>query len=636
MSISKKPKPTSYQYGRECQLEQANKYRNRHNNHWKFRIDLAHSLVNKYSLPGLRKKQIGDILIVDVGCSIGTFAIEFAKLGYRSYGVDFDAEALEIAEQLCDEENVSAEFVQADISDWEQDFPPIDIAICFDIFEHLHDDELGSFLQSIRKQLSEEGSLVFHTFPTQYDYIFFGGSYLRYLRLPLIPFRNLSTTRFNRIVKACASLIDIAYLVKKGSTYKEAIKSAGHCNPTTKERLKDILERSGYDIVYMESSQLYPFQESVQKQFSNQPISHRNLYGVAIPRAKQKSAIVLGQDKATRSRNSVEKNGKPKVSVIMSVYNGEKYLREAIESILNQTFTDFEFIIVIDPSIDNSLEIIQSYDDERIKIINNEKNIGLTKSLNKALKIAKGEYIARQDADDISLPNRFEEQITYLERYLEVALLGTSAYKIDENGKIIEKFTALAKPTIKDLFKSNQFYHGSVMLRKGIINELGDYNELITYPQDYELWLRIAKHYKVANLTQLLYKWRFHGENMGFTNIEQSTIEHILVLKIARNDLDDGVLKAVNDDGIKSLYPHLNKEESVFFYKAMAGIHVRNNNLKLAREEYKKIFVLNPFDITNDINVVRSYFGKGVMTKSSKIYGSFMNFLQYLKNHWSR
>ena len=632
MTDSKKPKPTSHPYGKEYQLEQANKYRNRHNSHWKFRIDLAHTLVNKYSLPRLRKKQIGDIIVVDVGCSIGTFAIEFAKLGYRSYGVDFDAEALEIAKQLCAEENVSAEFVQADISDWKQDFPPIDIAICFDIFEHLHDDELGSFLQSIRKQLSEEGSLVFHTFPTQYDYIFFGGSYLRYLRLPLIPFRNLSTTRFNRIVKACASLIDIAYLVKKGSTYKEAIKSAGHCNPTTKERLKDILERSGYDIVYMESSQLYPFQESVQKQFSNQPISHRNLYGVAIPRAKQKSAIVVEQDKVIRCHNSIEKTIKPKVSVIMSVYNGEKYLREAIESILNQTFTDFEFIIVDDGSIDNSLEMIKSYDDERIKIINNEENIGLTKSLNKALKVARGEYIARQDADDISLPNRFEEQIKYFEECPEVVLLGTDIYIINETGKTVGKRIVLTKPSIKDLLKNNQFNHGSVMFKKEVINQLGGYNELIRYSQDYELWLRIAKSHEVRNLTQSLYKLRSHDENIRLTNWEESTLYHLLVLRSVRGELDEELLKAVNDDGIKSLYAHLNKEERVFFYKVMAGIHVRNNNLKLAREEYKKVFVLNPFDVTNDINIICSYLGKGVMAKTSKIYATFRNLLQYLKN----
>ena len=123
----------------------------------------------------------------------------------------------------------------------------------------------------------------------------------------------------------------------------------------------------------------------------------------------------------------------------MSVYNGEKYLREAIESILNQTFTDFEFLIVNDGSTDSSLEIILSYPDERIRVIRNDRNIGLTKSLNKALQQAKGEYIARQDADDISLQNRFEEQLIYLEKHPEVALLGTSAYKIDERGEILAK-----------------------------------------------------------------------------------------------------------------------------------------------------------------------------------------------------
>jgi glycosyltransferase involved in cell wall biosynthesis/2-polyprenyl-3-methyl-5-hydroxy-6-metoxy-1,4-benzoquinol methylase len=631
MTDSKKPKPTSYLYGMEYQFEQANKYRNRHNSHWKFRIDLAHSLVNKYSLPRLRKKQIGDIIVVDVGCSIGTFAIEFARLGYRSWGMVFDAEALEIAKQLCDEENVSAEFVQADISDWKQDFPPIDIAICFDIFEHLHDDELGSFLQSIRKQLSEEGSLVFHTFPTQYDYIFFGKGYLR---LPLTPFRTLSTSRFNRVVKAYASLIDIALLVKIGSTYKEAIKSSGHCNPTTKERLKDILERSGYDIVYMESSQLYSFQESVQKQFSNQPISHRNLYGVAVPRAKQKSEIVLGQDKATRSNNSVEKNGKPKVSVIMSVYNGEKYLREAIESILNQTFTDFEFVIVNDGSTDNSLEILKSYDDERIRVINNEKNIGLTKSLNKALKVARGEYIARQDADDVSLPDRFEEQMKYFERYPEVALLGTSIYLIDENGKIVGKRIVLAKPSIKDLFKGNQFNHGSVMFKKEVINQLGGYNELIRYSQDYELWLRIAKHCEVRNLTQLLYNFRSHDENIGFKNRGDSALYFLLAQKITRNNLDDGILKTIENSGIESLYSYLNKSEKMFFHKDVAHMFMCNNNLKRAREEYRKIFGLNPFDIENNIIIILSYLGNSIVTKSYKAYVTSKNFLQHLKNYW--
>lgn len=322
----------------------------------------------------------------------------------------------------------------------------------------------------------------------------------------------------------------------------------------------------------------------------------------------------------------------PKISVIMSVYNGEKYLREAIESILNQTFTDFEFMIVNDGSTDNSFEIFKSYGDERIKIINNEENIGLTKSLNKALKVARGEYVARQDADDVSLPNRFDEQMKYLEEHPEVVLLGTNVYLIDESEKTVGKRIVLEKPSIKDLLKNNQFNHGSVMFKKKVINQLGGYNELIKYSQDYELWLRIAKSHEVRNLTQSLYKLRSHDANIRLTNWEESTLCHLLVIRSVRGELDEELLKAVNDDGIKSLYSHLNKEERVFFYKVMAGIHVRNNNLKLAREGYKKVFVLNPFDITNDINIARSYLGKSMMAKSSKIYGSFMNFSQYLKN----
>ena len=106
---------------------------------------MANRLVSQYALPRLGHKSTSDIIVTDVGCSIGTFAIEFAKLGYRSYGVDFDPEALTQARRLCEEEKTHAEFICGDIANWNKQLPPIDIAICFDIFEHLHDDELGSF-----------------------------------------------------------------------------------------------------------------------------------------------------------------------------------------------------------------------------------------------------------------------------------------------------------------------------------------------------------------------------------------------------------------------------------------------------------------------------------------------------------
>jgi len=251
-------KSTSYEYGNEYQINQANKYRNRNNNHWKLRIELAEGLVDKFVLPrfGCAQK---DLNVVDVGCSIGTFAIEFAKKGYFSYGIDFDRSALEIAHQLAIEENVSPEFICGDVSDWNNTGHSIDVAICFDIFEHLHDDELGALLASIKKQLSEKGALVFHTYPTQYDYIFF----TRY-RYMLIPFsRLLSSKIFDVIVKVYSLVIDIGLQLKKGATYREHIKSRSHCNPTTIDRLTDILKRAGYEIEFIESSNIYDFHDSI-------------------------------------------------------------------------------------------------------------------------------------------------------------------------------------------------------------------------------------------------------------------------------------------------------------------------------------------------------------------------------------
>ena len=308
----------------------------------------------------------------------------------------------------------------------------------------------------------------------------------------------------------------------------------------------------------------------------------------------------------------------PKISIIMSVYNGEKYLREAIESILNQTFADFEFIIVNDGSTDSSLEIIQSYHDDRIRVINNEINIGLTKSLNKAIGEARGEYIARQDADDISLPNRFEEQLKYFEQYPEVVLLGTSAYRVDEHEKVLAKVILPEKPD-KNSLKGSQFYHGSLMVKKEVFNKVGRYNELLRYCQDYELWLRIAKSYEVRNLTQLLYKFRFHSENVRFKRGDESALYHLVALRSARNNLDKEILKAISDKGIKSLYPYLDKKEKVYFHKAVAFMNMCNNDVKAARKEYRQAFKLDPFDFRNSINIISSHLGKSIWSTGRKI-----------------
>jgi 2-polyprenyl-3-methyl-5-hydroxy-6-metoxy-1,4-benzoquinol methylase len=278
-------KETSFAY-QNYQEKQAEKYRNRESNHWKIRIDLATRLFEKYALPRLGNKQKSEIIVVDVACSIGTFAIEFARHGYRSFGVDFDSEALKIAEQLASEEGVNPQFVHADISEWSLNFPKIDVVVCMDVFEHLHDDELGAMLQSIRKQMAEKSALVFHTFPTQYDYLF-NASKGRY-RYPLLPFRKIKPNTFTRLTRAYAALLDAWWLLRTGKNRREMIKKKSHCNPLTKERLEDIAKRAGFGIEYIELAQLYPndlftAKPGIQNKFIEQPISFRNLSGVLVP-----------------------------------------------------------------------------------------------------------------------------------------------------------------------------------------------------------------------------------------------------------------------------------------------------------------------------------------------------------------
>lgn len=282
MNESKLPKITSFAYGREYQEEQVIKHRQRHNNHWQPRIQLAHDLVNKWVVPRFKGREFHDVAVLDIGCSIGTMAIEMAARGFKTYGVDFDASAIAIAKALCVEEGVSVSFSQGDVAVWSQGDlgSKVDLALCFDIFEHLHDDELGAMLQSIRRHLSKDGALVFYTFPLQYDYLFFSRDMLHW---PLWPFRWLSPKRFERLVRIYALLADIALLMATGKTYKERIEKLSHCNPTTQDRLSAILQRAGYEVAFIETDNIYPFHQKIKNRFKGQSMAHRNLYGVAFP-----------------------------------------------------------------------------------------------------------------------------------------------------------------------------------------------------------------------------------------------------------------------------------------------------------------------------------------------------------------
>lgn len=329
-------------------------------------------------------------------------------------------------------------------------------------------------------------------------------------------------------------------------------------------------------------------------------------------------------------------NDNPKISVIMSVYNDENYLKESIESILNQEFKDFEFIIVNDKSTDNSLKIINKFHDKRILIINNKKNLGLTKSLNIALKLAKGKYIARQDADDISLPQRFKKQYSFLEKNPEIALLGTSIYRIDENSNELETVLSFEQPSFKHMLNWNHFKHGSVLFRKVLVNEIGGYNELFEYVQDYEFWLRISKRYKVRNLKDPLYKLRIHNASIGSKKVVESRLYGRLARKVVNNEITNDELENIRLNGIFDLCPILTnieiKEIKMEIYNIKSGIYIKEGEMKLAREEYKKIFCLDPYNLINLINIVRSYFGIYLYKKSSTFLNYYYHIFKKFRN----
>jgi glycosyltransferase involved in cell wall biosynthesis len=201
----------------------------------------------------------------------------------------------------------------------------------------------------------------------------------------------------------------------------------------------------------------------------------------------------------------------PLISVILPVYNGAAYLRDAIDSILAQTFRKFELIVIDDGSTDSSMDILQQYTDDRIRLFSHP-NQGLAATLNCGIELTRGRYVARQDQDDISRPERFTQQIAYLESHPACALLGTWA-EIKQARKFSRMFhrhpTDNATLQFELLF-NNPFVHSSVMIRKAALENVGVYSTDPTRqpPEDYELWSRIARHYEVANLPKILQIYR--------------------------------------------------------------------------------------------------------------------------------
>jgi hypothetical protein len=215
-----------------------------------------------------------------------------------------------------------------------------------------------------------------------------------------------------------------------------------------------------------------------------------------------------------------------KVSVLMAAYNAETFLRPAIDSVLNQTLRDFELIIVNDGSRDGTADIVRSYADPRI-VYHPQENHGLARSLNTGLNLARGEYVARMDADDISTPDRLELQAAYLDAQAKVAVVGGCYEVFDDERGTLETFVAL--PEERDI--KNEFYirnpygHGSVMFRRDMAMAEGGYDEVFPI-EDYEMWWRLSQKYAIGNVPSVIYKWRLvqSGISHGGSDKRQAPI----------------------------------------------------------------------------------------------------------------
>ena len=223
----------------------------------------------------------------------------------------------------------------------------------------------------------------------------------------------------------------------------------------------------------------------------------------------------------------------------MTVYNGQAFLREAIESILNQSYTDFELLIADDASTDRTPDIIRSYRDSRIRVVHHESNRGVAYTRSRALPLAKGEYVAVLDADDVSYPYRLETQVAYLDSHPDVVLLGSSYEIIDDQGHVINTAHAQTDPlSIRwHLLFGNCIAQSTVMYRLAEVLELGGYDDQVFVCEDYDLYVRIAARHPMAQLDEVLVQHREHPRSLDQVESVEMKRHHVWTTGRSISDL---------------------------------------------------------------------------------------------------
>lgn len=303
----------------------------------------------------------------------------------------------------------------------------------------------------------------------------------------------------------------------------------------------------------------------------------------------------------------------PKISVVMAVYNAEKYLKEAIESILNQIFTDFEFIIINDGSTDKSLEIIKSYIDNRIIIINQD-NQGLSKSLNNGIEIAKSELIARMDADDISDVKRLEMQYDFLTTNIDCVVLGTNATVIDLNGSFLyQSNLPIDNESIRNRLPAPSFFHSSTVFRKSCFYKAEKYpNEIFHYFEDKVLWNKMAQHGELQNLKEPLIKYRIVPESIS--NLPNKNITELR--QVANKVIQNNYTFTPTDlKRIKDITNVSKKEKLGNYFLKVGTLQLKNNQRLSGAKNLFNSLIYSPFKPNTLFKLIACIFPNSVIKK---------------------
>lgn len=268
-----------------------------------------------------------------------------------------------------------------------------------------------------------------------------------------------------------------------------------------------------------------------------------------------------------------EKMERPFVTVLMALYNGGEYLKQSMKSVLDQTYDNFEFLIINDGSTDDSLKTIKSFRDERIRIHNNAKNLGQTASLNVGLKLAKGNHIARMDGDDVALPRWLETQVNSIKKHPNCSVVSNYAFAIDEHNKIKK----LYKPALdqeclilRSLIASPVNHVGSILRKKDIV-ENGSYDERYIIAADYDLWCKLLRNnFRMTTTPKMLMAIREHAQSLSRSERGKRELEEIK--EIAKKNIDKFTSAKFSDDEV-SLFCRANYDEgnltTAEFNKAM-------------------------------------------------------------------